>query len=288
MSKLKILVTGSKGQLGNELRDLSINHSIFDFDFHDVDTLDITDLKSLENYFIANKPSFVINAAAYTAVDKAETDFDTAILINATAVANLSGMCSKFNARLIHVSTDYVFDGTSYKPYKEEDTVNPQSAYGKTKLEGEKEALKNPDSIVVRTSWLYSSYGNNFVKTVIRLATEREQLGMIFDQIGTPTYAADLASAIIQIVEKLSNDKNIKGGIFHFSNEGVCSWFDFAKAIIEYKGLNCKVNPILTSQYPLPAPRPHYSVLDKAKIKNTFEIQIPWWKDSLKKCIEKL
>ncbi len=286
---MKILVTGSNGQLGNELKVLASNYRTFQFLFHDVDTLDITNNEQLNKLFDVEKPLFVINCAAYTAVDKAETDTQTATLINATAVKNLVECCIVNNARLIHVSTDYVFDGTAHLPYKETDKVNPQSAYGRTKLEGEIEAQKDERSLVIRTSWLYSSFGNNFVKTVIRLSSERPEIGMIFDQIGSPTYAADLANTILQIVNQLKDTPNRKGGIYHFSNEGVCSWYDFALKIAQMKGnTSCKIKPIETHQYPLPANRPAYSVLNKAKIKSDFNIEIPWWETSLQLCIHKM
>lgn len=284
-----ILITGSKGQLGSELSDIEKGFGGLPCLFHDVDTLDITDRDALARFFNTHKPAFVVNCAAYTAVDKAESEPEKAELINATAVANLADECSKHNAYLIHVSTDYVFDGTSYRPLTENLNVNPTSVYGKTKEKGEQYVLKNKKGIVIRTSWLYSYYGHNFVKTMLRLARERGELNVVFDQIGTPTNAADLALAIQVIVNRIhANNDSFIGGIYHYSNEGVCSWFDFAKAITLISNIPCKVNPIESKDYPLPAPRPFYSVLNKAKIKSTWCIEIPHWLDSLRGCLAKL
>lgn len=286
---IKILVTGSKGQLGSELQLLAPNYQDMKFIFHDVDTLDITTETEVNTIFDQLKPDFIINCAAYTAVDKAETEIELAHRINAQAVGNLTSAASRTNARLLHISTDYVFDGTSHVPYNENDPVNPQSAYGRSKLAGETEAIKDPRSLVIRTSWLYSTFGNNFVKTIIRLASERPELKIIFDQVGSPTYAADLAACVIHIIHQIKNKHGQPGGIYHYSNEGVCSWYDFACKIVSLKDLtSCKVYPIETFQYPLPAKRPQYSVFNKAKIKNTFGIEIPWWEESLKNCIQKL
>jgi len=284
-----ILITGSKGQLGSELKDIENGFGGLSCLFHDVDTLDITDKDALACFFSNQKPAFVINCAAYTAVDKAESEPEKAEMINASAVANLTNECSKHNTYLIHVSTDYVFDGTSYKPLTENMKVNPTSVYGKTKEKGEQYVLKYKNGIVIRTSWLYSYYGNNFVKTMLRLARERGELNVVFDQIGTPTNAADLASAIQVIVNRIhANPDSFIGGVYHYSNEGVCSWFDFAKAITLISNIPCKVNPIESKDYPLPAPRPFYSVLNKAKIKTTWCIDIPHWLDSLRGCLVKI
>jgi dTDP-4-dehydrorhamnose reductase len=282
----KILVTGSNGQLGSEINKLASTLPQFNFLFHDVDTLDITDLKSLTNFFEKHNPNYIVNCAAYTAVDKAETDIEKAYLINDKAVENLAKVSTQFNARIIHGSTDYVFDGINHRPYIETDPTNPVSVYGKSKLAGEKHLENMENAIIIRTAWLYSSFGNNFAKTVIRLGKEKKDLRMICDQVGTPTYAADLADAIGKILKRSS--ENINGfvpGIYHFSNEGACSWYDFASEIISQCNLSCKVFPIATKDYPTPARRPSYSVFNKSKIKGTFGIEIPWWKESLKICL---
>ena len=281
-----ILVTGGNGQLGSELAEIS-NSSPYTFIFTDYLELDITDAHATTSFFQENSIDYVINCAAYTAVDKAEEDTLGAMLLNAEGVHSLANACSFFSIPLIHISTDYVFDGTHHIPYKETDKTNPQSVYGSTKLQGEQLALKaNPHTIIIRTSWLYSSFGNNFVKTMIRLGAERDSLSVIFDQIGSPTYARDLADAIHSIIHGVEQKKHaFIPGIYHYSNEGVCSWFDFAKEIHALYGITCNVKPIETNQYPTPAKRPHYSVLNKSKIKSTFGIHIPYWKDSLQECI---
>lgn len=285
---MKILVTGANGQLGNELKVLSVNYPELQFLFTDVDELDITREDVTASFLEKEKPDFIINCAAYTAVDKAENDFENAEKINAIAPKLLAKYSGKIKSKLIHVSTDYVFDGTSSTPYSENDTVNPKSVYGITKLKGEENCLaENPDSVIIRTSWLYSSFGNNFVKTMLRLGKERSSLNVVFDQIGTPTYAADLAAAILKIIEVSEKDtRKFVPGIYHFSNEGVASWYDFAKVIFEISEINCTVAPIVSEEFPTPAKRPHYSVLNKSKIRNIFDCKIPYWRDSLKKCIE--
>ncbi|MGL5894897.1 MAG: dTDP-4-dehydrorhamnose reductase, partial [Bacteroidales bacterium] len=247
--------------------------------------LDITDLDKIESLIELEKIEYVINCAAYTAVDAAEENHQAALLINATAVDNLAIACRRFNAKLIHISTDYVFDGKSYRPYLESDLVSPNSVYGTTKLLGEQAALSdNTKAIVIRTSWLYSQYGANFVKTMLKLGRERENLSVVYDQIGSPTYAADLALTIIKIIVS-----EFHPGIYHYSNEGVCSWYDFTKAIHRLAGIEgCNVSPIESKEYPTRAERPHYSVLNKRKIKEKFNITIPHWEDSLGRCIEKL
>lgn len=281
---INVLVTGSNGQLGNEIRVISGNYPDLNFIFTDVAELDITDYQKIDGFFKENHISYVINCAAYTAVDKAEQDYDTAHYINVNAVKYLSQISKKNHAVLVHVSTDYVFNGKNYKPYVESDEVCPASAYGKSKAEGENEVRKNAEkAIIIRTSWLYSSFGNNFVKTILKYGRERGKLNVVFDQVGTPTYAADLAKAILDILPKLQLKNSID--TYHFSDEGVCSWYDFAKEIVELSDFKCIINPIETKDYPLPAPRPHYSVLDKSKIKSEFNISIPYWKDSLKKCL---
>lgn len=285
-----ILVTGAYGQLGNEVRILSANYPEYNFMFTDVDSLDITDKDELIDFVTGNDIRYIINCAAYTAVDKAEDDAELCEKINATAVKNLGIAAAEAGAGIIHVSTDYVFDGTSCRPYTEDMPTKPCSVYGKTKLKGEKNLLKAcPEAIIIRTAWLYSPFGNNFVKTMIKLGSERESLNVIFDQVGTPTYAEDLADAILKAMDQTIDTDHEKGGIYHFSNEGVCSWYDFTIKIHEIAGIKtCKVNPIETKDYPTKAARPHYSVLNKSKIKQTFNITIPHWEASLKNCIKEL
>ena len=282
-----VLVTGANGQLGSELKLLA-PASAFEFIFTDVEELDLTDGTAVRAFFGAQKIDFCINCAAYTAVDRAEEDEGLARAINAGAVENLAKACAVHEALLVHISTDFVFDGQTWRPLDERDRPNPVSVYGRTKLEGEQLALqKNPKTIIIRTSWLYSTFGNNFVKTMLRLGSERDSLGVIVDQVGTPTYAADLAAAILHIINELSaNFDHEKTGIFHYSNEGVASWYDFAKAIFDLESIAIDLKPIGTDDYPTPARRPHYSVMDKSKIKQTFDIAIPYWRDSLKKCLK--
>jgi dTDP-4-dehydrorhamnose reductase len=281
----KILITGSKGQLGNEMRVLSTQYPAYSFLFTDLEELDITDSDALVNFFTKEKPDFVVNCAAYTAVDKAEDDVELCYKINRNAVRNLGAATKSIHAKIIHVSTDYVFDGTSYIPYTEDMPVCPATVYGKSKLAGEQTLMDVcPESVIIRTSWLYSSFGNNFVKTMIKLGNERAHLNVIFDQVGTPTYAADLATVIMKVIDS----GNFVRGIYHFSDEGVCSWYDFTKEIHAIADINCDVKPIESKDYPTPTPRPHYSVLNKAKIKSTYGIEIPYWKDSLRKCIDLL
>ena len=285
-----ILVTGSNGQLGNEIRRISANHeNNFRFFFTDVAELDITDLRSVDFFIKENNIKYIINCAAYTAVDKAEDDVDLCYKINRDAVANLGQAATNNNAKVIHISTDYVYDGTANKPYVETDTVNPQSVYGKSKQEGEAELLKAcANSIIIRTAWLYSIFGNNFVKTMIKLGKERETLNVVADQRGTPTYGTDLAKTIVKILD-FSEANGFKPGIYHYSNEGATTWYDFTLAIHKEAGINtCKVNPITTEQYPVKATRPKYSVLDKTKIKSTFNLTIPKWEESLNNCIKEL
>ena len=285
-----ILVTGAYGQLGNEVRILSANYPEYNFMFTDVDSLDICDKDELIDFVTGNHIRYIINCAAYTAVDKAEDDAELCEKINATAVKNLGLAAAEAGAGIIHVSTDYVFDGTSCRPYTEDMPTKPCSVYGKTKLKGEKNLLKAcPNAIIIRTAWLYSPFGNNFVKTMIKLGSERESLNVIFDQVGTPTYAEDLADAILKAMDQTIDTDHDKGGVYHFSNEGVCSWYDFTIKIHEIAGVKtCKVNPIETKDYPTKAARPHYSVLNKTKIKQAFNITIPHWEASLKNCIKEL
>ena len=283
---LNILVTGSNGQVGSEIKELSPNYP-YHFFFTDKETLDITNEEVIKNFVEKNNINTIINCAAYTAVDKAESDEVTADLVNRKAVKKLAKISLLNNNKLIHISTDYVFDGKAYKPYCEEFQTNPQSVYGATKLAGENEMIKiNPaNSIIIRTSWVYSSFGANFVKTMLRLGREKESLGVIFDQVGTPTYAKDLAQTILEIIPKIQNSKL---SIYHYSNEGAISWYDFAKEIMKMAKLPCKINPIETKDYPTPAKRPHYSLLNKSKIKSTFNIEIPYWKDGLDDCLRRL
>ena len=287
IGKAKILITGANGQLGSELSKLAINYPNLELLLTDVGNLDITNKQACVDYINLNKPEYIINCAAYTAVDKAEDDVDNAWKINVDAVKNLLEACKPHNIAFIHISTDYVFDGTNYRPYVETDRVMPQSVYGRTKQQGEKEVLTYHKSMVVRTSWLYSTFGNNFVKTMLRLGAEREELTVIFYQVGTPTYAEDLAGALLQIVSNIVNgEKNIVAGIYHYSNEGACSWYDFAKIIMQKAKLGCNVLPIETKDYPTAAQRPFYSILNKSKIKTIFDIKIPYWEESLQRCID--
>ncbi len=283
----RILVTGANGQLGSELNAIHSDYPQHHFIFADKNILDLSNLCKLEDYFDNTTFDVIINCAAYTAVDKAESDAELANTINHRAVSLLAKIAKKKNISLIHVSTDYVFDGKNYCPYLETDPTNPQSIYGRTKRDGENTILDvaPKNTIIIRTSWVYSSFGANFVKTMLRLGKERDSLGVIFDQIGTPTYARDLAKAILDLLPKIKNEAP---EIFHYSNEGTASWYDFAKAIFELSNIECAVTPITTDQYPTPAKRPHYSLLNKAKIKQEHSIIIPYWKDSLKKCIELL
>ena len=279
---MNILVTGANGQLGNEMRVLSAAHPKHTYFFTDIAELDITDKAAVSTFVADNAIDLIVNCAAYTNVDKAEEDEATAMKINADAVAILGSQ----GVKVIHVSTDYVFSGDEHLPCRESDPVAPRTAYGRTKYEGEKRLLAEcPDAVILRTAWLYSEYGNNFVKTMIRLGNEKEQLGVVFDQIGTPTYAADLAAAIFTVIET----PVWHPGIYHFTNEGVCSWFDFTLAIHELAGIKkCQVRPILSEEYQYKTPRPHYSVLDKSKFKKTFNVTIPHWRDSLKRCVKLL
>jgi len=283
--KPKILVTGSNGQLGKELKQLESFYPQFDFIFLSREDLPIHHFELLRNFFKGYHPQYLINCAAYTAVDKAELEKELAFQVNAEAVGVLSAVCKEYQTRFIHISTDYVFDGAATTPYKEDSPVNPQSVYGASKLEGERQALQfNPESIIIRTSWVYSEFGKNFVKTMLKLMSEREELNVVSDQVGSPTYAADLADVILRII----SSGKWQPGIYHYSNEGVISWFDFATAIKELSGSNCVVKPIPTSQYPTPAKRPAYSVLDKSKIQLNFDIKLKDWKQSLEKCISLL
>ena len=282
---MNILLTGCNGQLGNEIQLLEKDYGQHRFFNTDVAELDITNQLAVADFVGRNGIDGIINCAAYTAVDKAEDNKELCTTLNTVAPAYLAAAVEKRGGWIVQVSTDYVFNGKAHKPYVETDTPSPDSVYGSTKLAGELGVQKFcKRAMVIRTAWLYSTFGNNFVKTMIRLGKEREELGVVFDQIGTPTYAADLAQAIMTAVEK-----GIKPGVYHFSNEGVTSWYDFTKAIHRIAGITtCKVRPIHTSEYPTPANRPHFSVLDKTKIKETYDMEIPYWEESLHKCIEKL
>ena len=282
---MNILLTGCNGQLGNEIQLLEKDYGQHRFFNTDVAELDITNQLAVADFVGRNGIDGIINCAAYTAVDKAEDNKELCTTLNTVAPAYLAAAVEKRGGWIVQVSTDYVFNGKAHKPYVETDTPSPDSVYGSTKLAGELGVQKFcKRAMVIRTAWLYSTFGNNFVKTMIRLGKEREELGVVFDQIGTPTYAGDLAKAIMIAVEK-----GIKPGVYHFSNEGVTSWYDFTKAIHRIAGITtCKVRPIHTSEYPTPANRPHFSVLDKTKIKETYDMEIPYWEESLHKCIEKL
>jgi dTDP-4-dehydrorhamnose reductase len=281
----KILVTGANGQLGSEIKELAGSYPHFNFIYTDIAEFPLDKKAEIIANFNKIQPDIVINCAAYTAVDKAEQDIETADAINHLAIATLATLCQQSGAKLIHVSTDYVFDGTSPIAYKEDDKPNPKSVYGVTKLAGELACVKNcPDSIIIRTAWVYSEFGNNFVKTMLRLMTERESIGVVNDQIGSPTYAGDLAQVILTILDS----KKWESGMYHYSNEGEISWFDFAKDIKEIAGKTCEVNGIPASSYPTPAERPAFSLLDKTKIKAVYGIVPPNYKLSLKKMMSKV
>ena len=282
---MNILITGCNGQLGNEMQMLEKCNPQHKYFNTDVAELDITDQQAIEDFVQKNEIDGIVNCAAYTAVDKAEGDKELCTSLNTLAPAYLATAVEKREGWMIQISTDYVFNGKGYTPYREEDTPSPDSVYGSTKLAGELGALKFcKRTMIIRTAWLYSTFGNNFVKTMMRLGKEKTELGVIFDQIGTPTYAADLATTIMAAI-----NKGIVPGVYHFSNEGVISWYDFTKAIHRIAGItSCHVRPLHTSEYPTPANRPAYSVLDKTKIKQTYGIEIPYWEESLEKCIKTL
>ena len=280
-----ILVTGGKGQLATCIKDVTKDINDLNFIYVDLDQLDITDLNEVNTFFLNNKFSYCINCAAYTAVDNAETNKDIAEKVNVLGARNLANACKSNQSVLIHISTDFVFDGLQTDFYTEEDKENPLSIYGLTKLQGEiaiAESLK--EHFILRTSWLYSEYGQNFLKTMLRLGAERDSLGVVVDQIGTPTYAKDLALIVLKIIVKDKADF----GTYHYSNEGVASWYDFAKAIFEESNMLVKLNPIKSEAYPTPAVRPKFSVMDKSKIKSVWSLEIPYWRDSLKECLLKM
>ena len=284
-----ILITGANGQLGSEIKELDILYPDLQLTYTDVDTLDITRFEELDTFVSDKNFHFIVNCAAYTAVDQAESEPDLADKINCQAVKSLVSVAEKYQCRLIHISTDYIFDGKHYKPYTEEDIPNPVSVYGRSKLHGEEEALSYELTMIIRTSWLYSSFGQNFLKTMMKLGKEKDELKVVFDQVSTPTYAKDLGLAILEIIHHTSLYSRVYNpGIYHYSNEGVASWYDFALEIMELANIECKILPILTKEYPLPAKRPYYSVLNKKKIKSSYDLTIPHWKESLKKCIDKI
>lgn len=283
---MKVLITGSKGQLGMSIKKLSPEFPDYQFIYTDVEELDIANAYDIHKFISETKPKVIINCAAYTAVDKAEEEPEKAHLLNVTAPGLLAKAASENNILLIHISTDFIFGGDRKTPYSEEDKAFPESVYAKTKADGEQEVIKNSKrAIIFRTSWLYSEFGHNFVKTILRIAKERPEINVVSDQTGTPTYATDLAETILRLLPELT--KLPQGTeILHFSNEGTASWYGFAKEIVQQSGLKCKVNPISTEQYPLPAKRPAYSVLDKSKIKSRYGIEIPEWKESLRRCLK--
>lgn len=283
---MKLLVTGALGQLGNEMRNILERKMPGLTTYTDIAELDLTDDNAVEKFVSAGEFTHIINCAAYTAVDKAESDQTTCYQINYDAVRNLATAASKSGAKVIHISTDYVFDGTAHRPYRESDKVNPMSHYGTSKRKGEMVLLSLcPEAIIIRTAWLYSPYGNNFVKTMMRLGKERDELRVVCDQIGTPTYACDLAEAIVAILQS----RQWVPGIYHFSDEGACSWYDFTKSIHRICGITtCRVLPIATEDYPTAATRPPYSILDKTLIKKTYDIDIPHWEESLERCINRI
>ncbi|WP_029209626.1 dTDP-4-dehydrorhamnose reductase [Aquimarina agarilytica] len=282
-----VLVTGANGQLGSEIKSLASKFKSYNFFFVKRDEIDVSNANQLVNFIKKNKINSIINCAAYTKVDLAEDDIEYANLINHISVKKIGEIAKKYDLKLIHISTDYVFNGKAYMPYLEDHKTDPKSVYGRTKLDGENalRSLGLSNTVIIRTAWVYSEFGNNFVKTMLKLGTEREQLNIIDDQLGSPTYAKDLAFVILSI---LSNIKNTEVEIYHYTNEGVCSWYDFAKTIFEINNINCNVKPIPSLFYKTKATRPHYSVLNKQKIKEKFSIEIPYWKDSLEDCLKKI
>jgi dTDP-4-dehydrorhamnose reductase len=284
-----ILVTGASGQLGSEIRERSSRYKGYTFVFTDADELDITDAAATAAFIADLAPSWIINCAAYTAVDRAEEEEELATMINAHGVEHLVNALQGSDCRLIHISTDYIFDGNSPVPYTEDDIPSPASAYGRSKLAGEKAAMRWPHTMTVRTSWLYSSYGNNFVKTILVRAGSSADIKVVFDQTGSPTYAADLAAAILEIISGVIQNRHLfVPGIFNYSDEGVCSWFDIATEIVTAAGSQCQVIPVRSSEYPSKARRPAYSVLDNGKIRECYNLNIPHWRTSLENCIAKI
>ena len=292
MSKIPaVCVTGGRGQLGQSIKSLVDENTCFKFSFPTREELDLSDAKSIEAYFKEHAVDIIINCAAYTAVDKAESEQRLADQVNHLAVKQLANTALAQQAKLIHISTDYVFSGKHFKPYEETDAVDPQSIYGLSKLKGEQalSQIMPVNAMIIRTSWVFSEFGHNFVKTMLRLSEQREELNVIYDQVGTPTYAGDLAQAILRIIKNNTfSQTNLKTDIYHYTNEGVCSWYDFACSVFEISHKKCLVKPIETKEYPTPAKRPNYSLLNKSKIKQTYGINIPYWKDSLKQCLNKI
>lgn len=284
-----ILITGADGQLGSEIKIAALKYYGYDFIFTDINDLDITSSEDVSHFISENRPDWIVNCAAWNNVDKAESEAAAAMMLNGTAVKNIAESIAGSDRSFIHISSDYVFDGTSSIPYTEDDATAPVTGYGKSKLAGEKAALIHNRSMVIRTSWLYSAHGNNFVKTILRKGREAGLLRVVFDQTGTPTWAADLADTIMNIISSvIRNRVAFNAGIYHFSNEGVCSWYDLAVAVIEEAGLNCRVEPIRSAEFASAAQRPAYSVLDKTKIKENYNIEIAHWRSSLKKCIKQI
>jgi len=286
-----IIVTGGSGQLGQSIRGLVGSDVGCRYLFPSREQLDLTDSASIDAFFEAKTFDLIINCAAHTAVDQAESEPELADQINHLAVKKLAKVAANQHARLIHISTDYVFNGENFKPYIESDKVAPQGVYGLSKLRGEQvvQSLMPNNALIIRTSWVYSEFGSNFVKTMLKLAGQRDELNVIYDQVGTPTYAGDLAKAILHMIESEAfNQPEFETAVYHYSNEGVCSWYDFAITVFELSGVDCNVRPIETKDYPTPAKRPHYSVLNKAKIKQAYDIQIPYWKDALQRCLQAL
>jgi len=284
-----ILITGANGQLGNEIRKISEKYYGYDFVFTDIDTLNLTNKTQVNDFILKTSPDWIINCAAYNFVDKAESETENAFMVNAESVKNIAESVKGTDCKFIHISSDYVFDGKSNLPYTEDSPVNPLSVYGKSKLAGEEFALSHNRTMIIRTSWLYSSFGHNFVRTILKKSRETDSLRVVFDQTGTPTYAADLAEAIIEIVSGVIRNKiAFHAGIYHYSNEGVCTWYDLAEAVISEVRSECKVFPVLSEEYPVVAQRPAYSVLNKSKIKETYNIDIPHWRKSLSECIKLL
>lgn len=289
---ITILITGANGQVGQCFQQLATQHPRWQFVFNDFPELDITDRKAVRHFFRQNKINWCVNCAAYTAVDKAESERDKARKINVAGAKNLAEACAGQGVPFVHLSTDYVYHNRQNTPFREGDPVSPKSVYARTKLAGDRAALRaNPLAMIVRTSWVYSEFGNNFVKTMLRLGTERPSLNVVFDQIGTPTYAPDLAAAVLRVIQKIENkevEPQTVAGIWHYSNEGVTSWYDFAKAIFEIKKMPCRVLPIETKDFPTPALRPPFSLLNKGKIKAAFGLEISHWRESLEKCLQSL
>ena len=286
---IPILITGANGQLGSEIRRKAGNYPGMSFHFTDIEELDICDAKAVSDYLDSNPVKFIVNCAAYTAVDQAENEAEKAMVINAGAADILAGESDRRKIQLIHISTDYVFDGENNRPYRENDPVSPQTIYGKTKLAGEIAVRKSGSGIIIRTSWLYSVFGHNFVKTILRLSQERDQLQVVFDQTGSPTNAGDLASAILEMVKSDHKEKKEpRLDIYNFSNRGICSWYEFATAIKDLAGSDCLIKPVESKDYPTPTPRPRYSVMDTKKIIHDYSTEIPHWRESLKQCILEL